>query len=225
MLSLRRLALRAPHQGCIALCNDSVWAAHAALQGGEQEQQNEQSSMRYATLAAATMACHHQRPFAIHGSFSNSHRTFFSWGSGTPPKPGATDAALDAAEPVATNPADMLDVSQIIDVASMAEMHALQAAGESAWPNTVVAQYLIELLHSSAGLGWCVLPLCPTNSLTVLLRVETLLALAVITRVAAIPLTLYSQRMAPKFKARMHIGDVSLVSSNPYRRSRRRSPH
>lgn len=161
MLSTSLRTLRARYQGCIAVCSDSVWAAHAALQNTEQGRHDELASMpRYATLAA-TLACHQHltRPY---NDFGHAHRTFFSWG--TKAKPAVADAVLDdtttgqAAEAAAA-PDQVLDVLQIIDVAAMSETHALQAAAESAWPNTVAAQYLIELMHSGAGLGWCVAPM------------------------------------------------------------------
>lgn len=154
MLATSLRTFRARYHGCIALCNDSVWAAHNAFQGGEQQDKHgEHASMCYATLAA-TLTCQPTR----NASFGHSHRTFFSWGSGTPAKPAA-DAVLDNPDSPATDAAppsnDMFDASQIVDVAAMAETHALQAAAEGAWPNTVLAQQLIELLHSGAGLGWC----------------------------------------------------------------------
>lgn len=155
--SLRTWALRARHQGCIALCSDGVWAAQS--QSSEQEGHCEHASMqRYATLAATLGIQQGMSHTAVLGG---QHRTFFSWGAGTPATPATPatpttpatpDATLDAADAIATP--NVFDVSQIVDVAAMAETHALQAAAEGAWPNTIAAQYLVELLHSGAGLGW-----------------------------------------------------------------------
>ncbi len=147
--------LRARHQGCIA---EAGWLVHAAVDDASMP--DAQYPASYTTALIATQQ--YLNAGHIHDGFSRSHRTFFSWGGTTAPQPDAAAVPLHDApvEDVASTPEDTLasiDPAHLVDIANMAESQALELAAESAWPNTVLAEHLITLLHTGGGLAWYVL--------------------------------------------------------------------
>lgn len=155
--------LRARHQGCIA-AEAACWpAVHAAVDEHDDLPMQDAHPASYATLAALMATQHHfSTNHTLHGGALRSHRSFFSWGARGNAMPDASSsdtpaAPVDEGAPPPPDTQDTLasiDPAQLVDIASMAESQALELAAESAWPNTVLAEHLITMMHTSAGLDW-----------------------------------------------------------------------